>query len=146
MFTRNQIINYSLKRGCTRELTQKGMVTTPSGDVFCIATLSGDYPDTIYYHNGLLSPKEVHYCGVYSKNAPNPFAMNNHETRKNVAVTKTDGKTKFVYYFEKTSYSLDQYYFHGRYKYIKDKMIKSNKEDHEFDVLFHLMFVDRPIL
>ncbi len=146
MFTRNEIIDYSVRMGCNRDLLNKGMATTPFGDVFCIATLSGDYPDEIYYANGILSTKEAHYCGVYGVRAQTRFDQNNYETRKNIAVTKTDGKHKFVYFFEKTGDYSKEYYFHGRYKYIKYEMIKSNNPAHDEEILFHLLFVDRPIL
>ena len=49
MFTRNEIIDYTLKMGCNRDLKNKGMVVTPLGSVFCIATLSGGYENGVYY-------------------------------------------------------------------------------------------------
>ena len=42
MLTRDDIIDYSVRMGCNQDLLNKGMATTPFGDVFCIATLSGE--------------------------------------------------------------------------------------------------------
>lgn len=147
MFTRNEIIDYALRMGCNRELKTKGMVVTPLGSVFCIATLSGGYENGVYYKNGIKSPKEVFYCGVYGISSPNRLYREHTETKKNFAVTRTDGITKFVYFFEKTRDKSDDYFFHGRYKYISYKFIESNNPDHiDGEILFHLLFVDRPNL
>lgn len=146
MFTRRQIIDYSVRMGCNKDLTQKGMVTTPYGSVFCIATLSGVYPDPIYYYNNQKSPNDIYYCGVYGKRALHRLDQWNYETKKNVAVTKTDGLTRFVYFFEKIGIYSKQYFFHGRYKYIDHKIKDSPNEIHDNEILFHLEFVDRPNL
>jgi hypothetical protein len=145
MFTRQEIVDFSVKKWCKRELSTKGMVTALSGDVICIATLSGDYPDEVCYLHYQESPKEVRYCGVYGVGAQHRLDPNNHETRKNIAVTKTDGKKKFVYLFEKTELYSDEYFFHGRYKYKDHEFIQSSNPDHEGDeILFHLLFIDIP--
>jgi len=146
MFTRKEIVDYSVTMGCNRDLTQKGMATTPYGDVFCIATLTGAYPDGIYYDKGQKSPKEARYCGVYGKDAPDRLCKWHIETRKNVAVTKTDGVKTFVYLFEKTGLHSKEYFFHGRYKYISPEMINSINPEHKEEILFHLLFIDRPVL
>jgi hypothetical protein len=146
MLTRREIIDFSVRMGCKRDLTQKGMVTSLSGDVICIASLSGDYPDHIYYMNNQKSPHEVYYCGVYSVRADHRLDPWDSETRKNVAVTKTDGKEKFVYFFEKTGFNSSLYFFHGRYKYLSHKLIPSLNPEHKGEILFQLSFVDKPIL
>ena len=146
MFTRREIIDFSARMGCKRDLTQKGMVASLSGDVFCIASLSGDYPDHIYYMNNQISPKEVRYCGVYSIRARHRLDPMDSETRKNVAVTITDGKEKFVYFFEKTGIYTKEFFFHGRYKYIGHELIQNSNPSHENEILFHLLYVDRPII
>lgn len=146
MFTRKELVEYSVKKWCNRDLTSKGMAINPQGDVFCVATLSGDYPNQIYYRNGRLLPKEAYYCGVYCDRAANPFDMNYAETRKNIAVTKTDGKTRFVYFFEKTEEYSDEYFFHGRYKYVDYKHIKPEDPEKKYVLIFHLAFVDSPII
>ena len=146
MLTRNQIIDYTVRMGCKRELAQKGMVVSPSGDVFCIATLKGPYRNGIYYANGQLSPKEVRYFGVNSLRATGPLDITDAEARKNIAVTKTDGVDKFVYFFEKTGFYTNDFYFHGRYKYISYDLVDNNDENRPQDIIFHLSFVDRPVL
>jgi hypothetical protein len=146
MLTRREIIDFSVRMGCGRDLTQKGMVTNRSGDVFCIASLSGGYPDHIYCMYGKKSPKDVHYCGVYSIRARSRLDPWDSETRKNIAVTKTDGEEKFVYFFEKTRFYSNEFFFHGRYKYLSHEIIKSSNPEHKEEILFHLQFVDRPIL
>lgn len=144
--TRNEIINLSVRMGCKRDLAQKGMVVSPNGDVICIATLTGGYPDGIYYLNNQQSPKEIRYCGVYSIRANTRLDENDSETRKNRAVIKTDGKEKFVYFFEKVNFNSNQYFFHGRYKYIRHELIRSIDPNHREEILFHLSFVDKPVL
>jgi hypothetical protein len=146
MFTREEIVEYSVRMGCNKDLKNKGMVTTPYFSVFCLATLSGDYPDLIYYKNGQKSPRDVYYCGVYGVRSCHRLDPSKYETMKNVVVTKTDGIEKFVYFFEKTDYSSKLYFFHGRYKYICHEMIQSNNDEHKEEILFHLEFVDRPHL
>ena len=69
-----------------------------------------------------------------------------HETRKNIAVTKTDGKDKFVYFFEKTETYSDEYYFHGRYKYLSHTLVQNGNPNHKYDIIFKLLYVDRPII
>ncbi|MBU1093495.1 MAG: hypothetical protein KKH01_03440 [Firmicutes bacterium] len=101
MLTRSEIVDYSVRMGCNRDLRNKGMATTPYGDVYCIATLTV-YENGIYYAHGQMSPREALYCGVYGINAPDRLCKWHNETRKNVAVTKTDGVKTFVYLFEKT--------------------------------------------
>ena len=148
MFTRKDIIDYSVRMGCNKDLTMKGMATTPYGDVFCIATLCGEYPDHIYFINGIRSPKEAYYCGVYGNAASSRLDIGNYETRKNIAVTKANGIDRFVYFFEKTSLHSKLYYFHGRYKYVDHEITDNTFADephaHPEDILFHLEFVDRP--
>lgn len=146
ILTRKEIINYSVRMGCNKDLTQKGMATNYNGDVFCIATLSGVYPDQIYYMREKKSPKDVYYCGVYSMNARNRLDYSNYETRKNIAVTQTDGKERFVYFFEKTRLYSKEYFFHGRYKYISHEIIRSFNPEHKEEILFHLEFHDCPII
>ena len=132
--------------GCTRDLTSKGYVVTPSGSVLCIATLTSGYPDRIYFEEGILLPKDVFYCGVYSISTNNPLDPTNYETRKNIAVTRTDGKNRFAYFFEKTDYDSKIYYFHGRYKYKTNKIKTDIDEETSYEITFHLEFVDRPII
>lgn len=147
VFTRDDIINLSVRMGCNRDLMNKGMATTPHGDVFCIATLTGVYENGVYYAKGQKSPKEAFYCGVYSVRSFNRLSYNDYETRKNIAVTKTDGKSSFVYFFEKTEMYSKEYFFHGRYKYIGHDFIESNNPEHaDKEILFHLLLVDRPNL
>jgi hypothetical protein len=146
MFTRREIIDYSVRMGCKRDLAQKGMVVAPSGDVFCIASLNGNYPDHIYYMYNKKSPKEVRYCGVYSVRAGHRLDPWDSETRKNIAVTKTDGKETFVYFFEKTRFLSNEFFFHGRYKYLSHELIPSINPEHKEEILFHLLFVDKPVL
>ena len=146
MLSRKDIIDYSVRMGCKKDLLSKGMVMNGAGDVFCIATLVGVYPDGEYYKKGIKSPKEAHYCGVYGKGADGRLDYSNPETRKNVFVTRTDGIKKFVYFFEKTSKYSKEYFFHGRYKYMDHKMIKGIDSEHDEDISFHLSFVDRPII
>ena len=62
MFTRNEIEDFSVRIWCKRDLGTKGMVTSVSGDVICIATLSEDYQNGIYYTRNQKSPKEALYC------------------------------------------------------------------------------------
>lgn len=142
MLKRRDIIDISFQMGCKKDLTQKGMVQNEKGDVFCVASFG--YLDGIYVPNGILSPKIVKYCGVYSILAKNRFDETNHETRKNIAVTKTDGVNRFVYFYEKRNEYTNEYYFHGRYKFLSHKMIKSDKYDHKDEVEFTLEYVDRP--
>ena len=144
MITRKEIIDYTVRMGCKRDLVQKGMVVSPSGDVFCIATLNGRYPNGIYYPNDQRSPKEAIYCGVNSIRARNGLDNTDSQARKNVAVTKTDGIDKFVYFFEKIGLQSNQYFFHGRYKYIGYEWVKQFDTRRKDDILFHLSFVDRP--
>ena len=146
MLTRKEIIEYTVRMGCKRDLVQKGMVVSPSGDVFCIATLSGPYQDGIYYANRQLSPKEVHYYGVNSIRAMGPLDITDAEARKNIAVTKTNGVDKFVYFFEKTGFRSKEYYFHGRYKYVNQHLKVNSDINRPKDIIFHLIFVDRPVL
>lgn len=146
MLSRMGIIDYSVKMGCKKDLLSKGMVMNRAGDVFCIATLVGVYPDGIYYTKGIKSPKEAYYCGVYGKGAQDRLDYSNPETRKNFFVTKTDGIVTFVYFFEKTCLYSKEYFFHGRYKYIGHEMIESIDSEHDKEILFHLLFVDRPAI
>ncbi len=144
MFTRKEIVDYSVRKGCNKDLLNKGMATTPNGDVFCIATLSGDYDDTKYYSAGIKSPKEILYCGVYSIRAKHRLDEDNYETRKNIAVTETDGIGTFVYFFEKTNKYINQYYYHGRYKFITHYMVTSHNPNHkDGEIVFKLQYVDR---
>lgn len=53
---------------------------------------------------------------------------------------------KICLFFEKTEEDLDEYFFHGRYKYIGHRLIPSINPNHKEEILFHLLFVDRPIL
>lgn len=146
MLTRKEIIDYTVRMGCKRDLIQKGMVASPSGDVYCIATLSGPYQDGIYYDNGQKSPKDVYYFGVNSIRASDPLDPTDSESRKNIAVTKTDGVDKFVYFFEKTGFRSKEYYFHGRYKYMNSHLKENPDIKRPKDIIFHLIFVDRPVL
>lgn len=144
LFTRNEIVDFSVRMWCKRDLTQKGMVLSPSGNVFCIATLSGPYRDEEYYSKGIKSPQKALYYGVNSVRATDPFDVTNSETKKNIAVKKTDGIVRFVYLFEKIDRSSDKYFFHGRYKYITYDIVKNIDPDRHDDVLFHLAYIDRP--
>lgn len=144
MFTRLEIIDLSVKMWCKRDLTSKGMVVSLSGDIFCIATLSGPYDDGVYFAKGIKSPHEALYFGVNSIRATGPFDINDPDTRKNIAVKKADGKVRFVYLFERVDLSSDLFFFHGRYKYMKDKIIENANPDRHNDVLFYLSYVDRP--
>jgi len=146
VFTREDIINLSGRMGCNQDLLNKGMVVTPHGNVFCLATLTGGYRDDVYFDNGIESPKEVRYFGVNSLRASHPFDMNDYEARKNIAVKKTDGKLKFVYFFERTDAYSDEYFFHGRYKYVSHDFIANTDPKRINDVLFHLILIDTPIL
>lgn len=101
LFTRSDIVDFSIKIGCMRELSTKGMVTSVLGDVVCIAALTDFYQNGIYYMHNIKSPTDVYYCGVYGVNAPHRLAENDHETRKNIAVTKTDGKTNSSIFLKK---------------------------------------------
>lgn len=92
MFTRKEIIDFSIRIWCKKDLVTKGVVAALSGDVICLATLSGEYPDGEYYRRNQKSPNEVYYCGVYSIRAECRLDPRDSETRKNIAVTKTDGK------------------------------------------------------
>lgn len=146
MFTRKEIIDYSVRMGCNRDLTQKGMVTTPYGDVFCLATLREVYPDGVYYRDNQKSPKEALYCGVYGIRAAHRLDPTNYETRKNIAVIETKRNERYVYFFEKTDDYSKEYFFHGRYKYLDHKIIPSDNPDRKEEIEFLLLFVDRPIL
>ncbi|HAX03007.1 MAG: hypothetical protein A2Y45_06200 [Tenericutes bacterium GWC2_34_14] len=144
LFKREDIVNFSVKIGCKRELHTKGMVVSVLGDVVCLATLSGDYQDQIYYMNGIKSPSEVYYCGAYGNGALSRIDSGNRETQKNSAVTLVNGKTNFIYFFEKIHEDSDFFYFHGRYKYLRYEIVKSYNPEHKEEILFHLLFVDKP--
>lgn len=144
MFTRQDVVDFTVRKWCKRDLTQKGMVVSLTGDVFCIATLSGGYHDGVYYSKGIKSPVEALYFGVNSLRASGPFDIGDPETRKNIALKLTDGKTKFVYLFERVDNYSDEYFFHGRYRYIKHEFIQYIDINRRADVLFHLSYIDRP--
>jgi hypothetical protein len=146
MYTRKDIVDFSVRMGCNRDLLNKGMVTNKNGDVFCVATLRGVYPDRIYYMNGIQSPKEALYCGVYGSRAPHRLYIGSYETRKNITLKETDGVERFIYFFERIYTSSKEYYFHGRYKYMDHEMVKSNNPEREEEILFRMLFVDRPDL
>lgn len=142
MLLRRDIIDISVSIGCSRDLTQKGMVQNEKGDVFCVASFG--YPDGVYFSKGIKSPTVAYYCGVYSIKAKNRLDENNHETKKNIAVTKTDGLSRFIYLYEKIDTTSVEYFFHGRYKYVSYDFITSPNPEHDNEIRFKLQFIDRP--